>query len=138
LEAVVPLVQGYHAFEHIEMEEQARRHAVKKLLSQPQLGSIWGIYERSELVGYMAVCPSYTIEMGGKDAFIDEFFLLPNARGRGIGKWALQFIKAQMIKEGIVALHLIVADENAPAIHLYEREGFVERSGFKLRSLVLA
>lgn len=137
LDAVVSLVRGYHAFEHIEMHEEARRLAVQKLLSQPELGSIWGVYEKSELVGYIAICPSYTIEMGGKDAFIDEFFLLPQARGRGIGKWVLQFIKAQMVQEGIVALHLIVADGNTPAIQLYEQEGFVERPGFKLRSLPL-
>lgn len=137
LEQVLPLVCAFHDEADISLSSDTRRTAIETLLTQPHLGSIWGIYQGQVLVGYVATCPGFSIEIGGMDAFIDELYLVPKVRGQGLGKWVLQFIKTQMRKEGIIALHLIVADSNQRAIELYEREGFLEWDGFKLRTLSL-
>lgn len=134
---LLPLVRGYHEFEHIELNDDLRRASIARLLANPQFGSIWGIYGHDDLLGYIAICPSYSIECGGQDAFVDEFFIAEKARGRGIGYWALSKITKLATDEGLYALHLIVGENNKRAANLYHRLGFKERPGFKFHSLVL-
>ena len=137
LDQVLPLVTDFHQEADITLPADTRRAAIETLLTQPHLGSIWGVHKAKKLIGYVATCPGFSIEIGGMDAFIDELYLIPDVRGQGFGKWVLEFIKEQMAAEGIIALHLIVADSNRCAIELYEREGFLEWEGFKLRTLSL-
>jgi GNAT superfamily N-acetyltransferase len=134
---LLPLVRGYHEFEQIELADDLRRASIARLLSNPQFGTIWGIFEQEQLLGYIAICPSYSIECGGQDAFVDEFFITEHARGRGIGYWALSQVKTLTAEEGLYALHLIVGENNARAANLYQKLGFEERPGFKFHSLLL-
>lgn len=134
LDALLPLVAGYHAFEHIERTADERRRAVSQLLDNPVLGEIWGLQRPAGLRGYVALCCGYLIEFGGRDAFIDELFVAPEDRGRGFGRLLLRTALAAAAEAGVVALHLEVERSNAAATALYEAHGFVLRSGFNLMS----
>lgn len=112
---LVPLVRQYHAFEGIELTDEARTRALQALLDDMTLGSILLIRLAGEVVGYLALCFGYSIEFGGRDAFIDEFFVIESARGQGVGRAALQAAQAYARKLGILALHLEVARGNTRA-----------------------
>ena len=60
------------------------------------------------LIGYIAVCYSYSIEFGGRDAFIDEFYIAAAERGKGIGGRVLKEIATLLQMRGVVAVHLEV------------------------------
>jgi ribosomal protein S18 acetylase RimI-like enzyme len=128
------LVEAYHRFEGIELSPQIRRAAVTALLADPSLGGVWLIRHGGRAVGYIALCYGYSIEFAGRDAFVDEFYILPDYQRRGIGSQALDFIKVEARKAGIKALHLEVDEENAAARVLYERHGFDVRQNFHLMS----
>ena len=134
LDDLLPLVAAYHGFEGIRSSAEDRREAVGRLLGDPALGAIWRIEQSGALIGYIALCFGYSIEFGGRDAFIDEFFLVPDARGQGIGGRVLEAVKAEAAADGILALHLEVAEENAAAQRLYAAHGFRLRDGFHLMS----
>lgn len=48
----------------------------------------------------------------------------PAYRGQGLSRHLISFAKEQGRKDGMIALRLDVCDYNAPAIALYEQEGF--------------
>jgi hypothetical protein len=73
LEELLPLVSTYHAFEEVESSMEQRRRSIASLLQNKSLGEIWLIRSLGSSIGYIAVCYSYSIEFGGRDAFVDEF-----------------------------------------------------------------
>lgn len=134
LETLLPLVAAYHRFEGIRHTPESTRAALRPLLEDPALGRVWLIEEDGAVAGYIALCFGYSIEFGGRDAFVDELYLLESCRGRGLGKAALDAAAREATALGVVALHLEVGTENAKARKLYEAAGFVPRSGFALLS----
>ena len=137
LDRILPLVQAYHEFEHIDSSASQRDSAVRQLLGDPALGGIWLIFEAGMLAGYIALCRGFSIEFNGFDAFVDEFYLEPEFRGRGIGKAVLAEIAGEARRAGIKALHLEVARDNEAARRLYAAAGFEAREEYILMSVTL-
>jgi GNAT superfamily N-acetyltransferase len=121
------------------MSDAARSAALAPLLGpDSSLGRIWLVRCAGEVVGYAALTYGYSIEFQGRDAFVDELFLVPQARGRGVGSEVLGRVRKEAIALGIVALHLEVARDNGQARRLYERWGFEARERFHMMSCYLA
>jgi len=134
LAEILPLVAAYHAFEHIPSSAATRESAVTQLLGDHRLGGLWLVEAGAETAGYIALCRGFSIEFNGFDAFVDEFFLLPGFRGRGIGKVVLTEIERLAGALDINALHLEVARDNQPARKLYASAGFQAREKYLLMS----
>ncbi|MCV2868567.1 GNAT family N-acetyltransferase [Defluviimonas sp. WL0002] len=132
LDRLLPLVAAYQDFEGIETSEAFRRAALVPLLDGTKLGAVWLIGPRAAPVGYIAMGLGWSIELGGPDAFVDELFVLPEARGQGVGRAALAHLSAELKVRGVVALHLEVARDNRDAQRFYEREGFQARDRYFL------
>lgn len=131
--ALLPLVAAYHRFEALELSDAHRRAALRGLLDAgDRLGRIWLVRADGRLVGYLAVCYGYSIEFAGRDAFIDEFYLVPEARGRGFGRAVLAAVQAEMRAQGIAALHLEVDRGNGRARRIYQASGFEPRDRYHL------
>jgi len=137
LELVLPLVCAYHEFEGIDSTESRRKSAVGRLLGSANLGGIWLIQSGGTLCGYIVLCRGFSIEFDGFDAFVDEFYLLPEYRGRGIGGRVLKEIKSKARALDINSLHLEVARDNDRARRLYRAAGFEARDRYLLMSATL-
>lgn len=138
LAELLPLVRAYHAFDGIDMSDAQRAEAVAPLLpADSPLGRIWLIETGGRTVGYVALCLGYSIEFRGRDAFVDELYLVEQARGQGLGSRVLERVRAEARGMGIAALHLEVARDNARARALYEKWGFRTREQFTLMSCSL-
>ena len=70
-------------------------------------------------MGYLWISISENI------AWIYDIYLLPEWRGKGYGKQALDVINQQLALEGITETGLRVAANNSRAKKLYESLGFV-------------
>jgi GNAT superfamily N-acetyltransferase len=138
LEELLPLVAAYHAFEEIETSAKQRRNSVAKLLQDKTLGEIWLVRKLDGVIGYIAVCYSYSIEFGGRDAFVDEFYIAATERGKGVGGRVLNEIARLMRARGIVAVHLEVDGQNERARAAYAQAGFSSRDKYHVMSLELA
>ena len=138
LEELLPLVSAYHVFEEVETSAKQRRDSVTKLLGDKNLGEIWLVRKLDSLIGYIAVCYSYSIEFGGRDAFVDEFYVEAAERGKGVGGRVLKEIAKVLRARGIVAVHLEVDGQNERAKAAYARAGFSSRDKYHVMSLELA
>ncbi len=59
-----------------------------------------------------------------KSVFINEFYLFPLFRNKGLGRKALRALEERLTHEGCRQIQLRVAGDNAQARHLYEVSGF--------------
>ncbi len=133
LDILLPLVSAYHDFAGLALSDEHRQQTVIPLLDPThKLGAIWLVEEDGVFVGYLALCFGYSIEFGGRDAFVDEFFIVPFMRGKGIGSRVIQCIQTEARRLGVKALHLEVARSNTRAIETYSRRGFTSRDRYHL------
>ncbi len=137
LPQLLPLVKAYHQFEAIHMTDESRKQAVLCLLSDSSLGGVWLIVVGVAIAGYIALTFGYSIEFGGKDAFIDELYIRPEFRGQGLGTQTLSQIQQEARALNIQALHLEVARLNTRAQKLYVQANFQSRSNYMLMSVRL-
>ena len=115
-----------------EPHDALRAAAVARLLGSPALGRAWLVQVGAATAGYCVVCRGFSLEFGGYDAFLDELFLLPAWRGRGIGRQVLAALPAACRDLELSALHLEVARDNQVARRLYGAAGFRARERFVL------
>lgn len=109
-------------------DEPRARAATEQLLRDSHMGEIWMIGAKNgDAIGYVILTLGFSIEFGGRDAFIDEFFVASNYRGQGIGKQAIEFAAQRCRDLGVRALHLEVSRDNLRAQYLYRKSGFRDR-----------
>lgn len=99
------------------------REAVRALVVQPGLGSVLLAYD-PDPVGIAVLAYTWTLEHGGRVAWLDELFVFPEHRGRGLGLAMLRKALAVAREAGCRAVDLEVDADRECAEHLYEREGF--------------
>ncbi|NNE80348.1 MAG: GNAT family N-acetyltransferase [Silicimonas sp.] len=127
LDRVTSMVERFHGEAGIDSDAEHRETAVRPLLDGSPLGAIWLIGPRMAPVGYVCVSFGWSLELGGMDGFIDELWIRPKVRGRGMGSDALAALQGTLHEVGVRALHLEVARTNAGAERIYKRAGFHER-----------
>ncbi|MCI0509952.1 acetyltransferase (GNAT) family protein [Chromohalobacter marismortui] len=134
LDELLFFVRAYHKCEGVQICDEVRRDAVISLLGNSAFGRIFLIRLDAELIGYVAISFGFSIEFGGRDAFIDEIFISAEYRGSGYGREALALMKAELARHDIKAIHLEVARTNKRAQQLYRSLGFSEREKYFLMS----
>jgi GNAT superfamily N-acetyltransferase len=125
VEELLPLVREFYAGERLPFDEDRLRAALAALWADPRHGRVWLARVDGEPVGYGVLCFGFSLEHGGLDAFIDELYVRPGHRGRGIGTVLLQAMEAACRVAGVTRLHLEVDDGNEGGRRLYLRHGFV-------------
>jgi diamine N-acetyltransferase len=124
---LLKFMQQYYAFDGHGFDEQKARVALTTLLRDANLGRVWCIQDGEAPVGYVVVAFSYSLEWLGRDAFVDEFFLLEEYRGRGWGRKTMAFVEDAARLLNVRALHLEVVRQNATALQVYRKLGFKDR-----------
>lgn len=134
LERLLPLVAAFHAEQGIESSEDFLRSALLPLLSGSPHGAAYLIGPARAPIGYLVISFGWSIEFGGLDGILDELYLRPKVRGRGIAAEVLHALPRALAGGGLRALHLEVDRDNERAQRLYARAGFTPRSGYMLMS----
>ncbi len=131
LNRLLPMVEAYHALEGVESDAAHREAALAPLLEGSPHGAVWLIGPKIAPVGYVCVSFGWSLELGGLDGMIDEFWIREKVRGRGMGSEALAALQKALREAGVRALSLEVAGDNEQATRIYARAGFQPR-GFQL------
>ena len=121
---LLELVCAFHAEEGYPLDEGAARRALGDLLTDASLGRAWIAWEAGEAQGYVVLAFGFSIEFRGRDALIDELYVRPAARGRGIARALLDEVETACADLGRHAIHLEVEGDKSVAEALYRRRGF--------------
>lgn len=77
-----------------------------------------------ELAGYGMVAKSYSTEAGGPCIWIEDIYILPRYRGKGLGTAFLTFVQAHFPQAARIRLE--AEPENEKAMSVYHAAGFSE------------
>jgi ribosomal protein S18 acetylase RimI-like enzyme len=100
------------------------------------LAPAYMLEDNGSLAGYFILTLGYSVENGGMDGFIDDIFLLPELRGRGLGRKAVALAVEAAKDVGIRALLLEVEAHNERAYGLYRKMGFADTQRRLLRQVI--
>jgi len=134
LDRLVTLCAAFHTEEGITQSDEARRDALAPLLEGSPYGAVYLIGPARAPIGYLVVCFGWSIEFGGLDAILDELYIRPGVRGRGIATESLIALPRALAEGGLRAIHLEVDRENTAAVKLYKRAGFTPREKYMFMS----
>ncbi len=137
LERLVSLVEAFHVEAGIASTEDCRRAGVVPLLDGIPHGCAYLIGPPRAPIGYIVICFGWSVEFAGLDAIVDELYIRPGVRGRGIATEALTALPRALGSFGLRAIHLEVDKDNAAAIKLYHRAGFQARDKYMFMTRTL-
>lgn len=125
LPTVLAMMRAFYSEDRLHFDDVATPRAVSALLSDPGCGALL-LLGADGADGYMALTRGFSLEQGGHHALLDELYIAPAARGRGLGAQALALASTQARTWGVAVLRLEVHHHNPRAKALYLRAGFVD------------
>jgi len=126
IDRLLPVVEQFYVHFGFAWEAEKKRRLLAEFLQRPEAGQLWLAESGGSVSGYALVPFYFSLEFDGAVALLDEFFMLPEMRGRGAGAKLLSEVMAALPGEGIQRLRLEVDEKHPAAAKLYERLGFIK------------
>ena len=128
IEITLQMMKDFYAIDNYPIDLEVSKKLITDFINQPQLGKGWIIIHEGKTVGYCMLTFVFSFEYKGLIAFLDELYLSEAARGKGIGKVALSFIKSESHKLSLKLIYLEVENHNENAQKLYLASDFTIHS----------
>ncbi len=117
----MPLLEAQYRDHGIDMKGPRLLKAVRKLLDGHGLVFI---ALDPQPIGVAVLAWEWSLERAGRQAWLEELYVVPDRRGQGIGRKLLVRSFAEARKAGCVSIELEVLQGHGRSSHLYLREGF--------------
>ncbi|MBB5960016.1 GNAT superfamily N-acetyltransferase [Saccharothrix tamanrassetensis] len=114
---ILPLVREFYAVDGHDYDEARLTSAFGPLLADDRYGQVW-LFD----TGYAVVTWGYSLESGGRDALLDEFFV--RNRGGGVGGKVIAELVEACREAGALRMLLETEAPNDAARRFYRRHGF--------------
>jgi len=98
--------------------------AVEGILVRPERGRILLAFAGGQPIGVAVLSFVWTLEHGGRSAWLDELYVVETRRSQGVGLELLRAAEAEAARAGARAVDLEVETGHARAANLYARNGF--------------
>ena len=122
---LLAMMEEFYAIDGYSFQPDRAAYNLHHFVANEDWGRVWMIMQRTDFVGYVVLTFCFSFEFGGRTAFVDELFLKPVHRNKGIGGIVLDFIVQQAKALSLKALHLEVEPHNVGGNRLYTKKGFV-------------
>lgn len=119
------LAKAFYSSPAVAHSVPTRHHLItfEQLMKDDTYASCYMIEYNSRVVGYALLAKTFSQEAGGLVIWIEELFLLPEYRNKGLGTEFFQFVK-ETIEPNVARIRLEVEPDNTDAIRLYKQMGF--------------
>jgi len=121
---LLDLMDEFYAEGGYPLNIDRARAAFLPLLVPGHFGQVWLAELDGQLAGHLVLTFCYSMEYGGRSAFVDDLFVRPAVRNRGVGRALVAHARTICEEFGIRAMHLEVARTNASAQAVYRAVGF--------------
>ncbi len=137
LPQLVGLMIEFYAESDHSLPADKAHDAFAALLKHPDLGSVHLIEVAGQAAGYAVLTVGYSMEYGGLRGFVDDLFVCPAMRQRGLATALLAALRHEAERRGVRDLLVETSTADSPGKRLYYRVGFQDR-GLDLLSQALA
>lgn len=121
---LVELMTAFYTESDFECNPDKAARSFKTLIENHGFGMVWIFKAENRPIGYMVLCMTFSMEYGGWSAFLDDLYIDPKFRNKGIGAQAMSVFIEACRKRQVQAIHLEVGQKNTRALALYRRFGF--------------
>jgi GNAT superfamily N-acetyltransferase len=133
----VPLIEGFirdlARYEHLEHEMLATEEGLRKtLFGERRYAEVVFACVADEPVGFALFFHNYSTFLGKPGIYLEDLFVRPEARGRGIGKRLLAWLAQTAVARDCGRLEWAVLDWNEPSIGFYRSLGAVLKSEWQI------
>lgn len=122
-------VRAYYVEDGHTFREDRQPAALAALVEGDPFGRGWLIRLAARPVGYVVLTWTFSVEAGGREACVDEFYLVPEVRNRGLGSRALALVEAEARDLAVRRIFLEVERHNR-VVGLYRRAGYLDHDRF--------
>jgi GNAT superfamily N-acetyltransferase len=123
VDRILPLLREFYEFERITPVEN-HVELLHELVSNAETGRLILLEDGPDLIGYAILGFGFSLEFGGHDALLDEFYVRESHRGRGLGNQVLDYVEGLCREAGVRAIHLEADHFNSRVHEYYKRRGF--------------
>lgn len=125
IETIVPMMVEFYAIDNYPIDVSISKELFLEFLENKHLGRAYFISENGEILGYIILTFVFSFEYKGTIAFLDELYISEKARGKGLGKLALDFIHKEAVSLDLKIIYLEIEGHNEIAQKLYLSKDFV-------------
>lgn len=129
---LVDLMEEFYAEASYPLDRERATASFSSFLSDGSLGCAWVLLRDGEPAGYIVLTVRFAMEYGGLDAFIDDLFVRPGHRRRGVARLGIETLFEECRRRGVLAVHVEVGRDNAAANALYAGFGLRPRADDRL------
>ncbi|MBI1418361.1 MAG: GNAT family N-acetyltransferase [Limimaricola sp.] len=124
---VLGLMAQFHAERGLAHDDVHRARAADPLLEGSPLGAVWLIGPGRAPLGYVLVGFGWSVTRAGMEGWVNEVYIRPSVRRRGIGTEVLHAVAVALSQAGLTALHVRVDHADEAAQRFCARVGFAAR-----------
>ena len=126
VQTLVMLMGEFYREGGYDLPVDAARRTFGHLLASPPLGGVWLMEQDGEPAGHVVLTVAFSMEYGGLRGFIDDLFVRPRFRRRGLAAEALAAVVQACRERGVRALFVETSLGNQPAVGAYQGIGLTD------------
>lgn len=136
--AFVALVRALASFERLPLpDDAAAARLVADAFGDPPRYELWVAEIEGAVVGYAATFMTYSTFLARPSLFLEDLFVHPDARRRGVASALLTRLRAEAVARGCGRFEWMVLDWNRDAQALYARLGAEAQAAWQLWRVTL-
>jgi GNAT superfamily N-acetyltransferase len=121
---ILSLIKGLADYERMDDEVVATEEGLRAyLFGDRPAAEVVLAYVDDTVVGFALFFHNFSTFLGCPGLYLEDLFVVPSWRGRGIGRMLLAHLADIAMRRGCGRMEWAVLDWNEPAIGFYERMG---------------
>jgi GNAT superfamily N-acetyltransferase len=135
---ILALIKGLAEYEQMADQAVATESGLRAALFGPRpYAEVVLAVEAGQSIGFALFFHNFSTFLGKPGVYLEDLFVLPDWRGRGVGRALLLHLKDLAITRGCGRMEWSVLDWNEPAIGFYKRLGAQFMEEWRLCRLTL-
>ncbi|MDR3259694.1 MAG: GNAT family N-acetyltransferase [Fusobacteriaceae bacterium] len=122
---IFDFIRGLAEYEHLSDQVEASEDVLEKYIFDEQKVEVLICEYKTKPVGFALYFHNFSTFLGRPGIYIEDIFVYPEYRGKGIGKAILKTIASIVVDRNYGRLEWACLDWNEPSIEFYKKQGAI-------------
>jgi GNAT superfamily N-acetyltransferase len=128
---ILKFIKKLAVYEKLSHEVIAtEKKLAKSLFGDRRVAEVFIAYVHDKPVGFCLFFHNFSTFLGVPGIYIEDLYVDPESRGKGIGREMLKFVAKLAVERGCGRVEWSVLDWNEPAISFYKNLGAIPMDGW--------